>query len=73
MVRVWNAETLSHIKNFKGHRSTVTVSDIVILLCTNILEQGLAFQNGTYELFSCSSDRTVKLWNLDEMVYVETL
>lgn len=58
LVRVWNAETLSHIKNFKGHRSTVT---------------GLAFQQGTYELFSCSSDRTVKLWNLDEMVYVETL
>ena len=36
-------------------------------------EQGLAFQQGAYELFSCSSDRTVKLWNLDEMVYVETL
>ena len=28
LVRVWNAETLSHIKNFKGHRSAVTVSDM---------------------------------------------
>ena len=31
---------------------------------------GLAFWRGTHELFSCSFDRTVKLW---EMAYVETL
>lgn len=42
LVRVWNAETLLHIKNFKGHRSTVTVSGIVILLCTNILGTGVS-------------------------------
>ena len=35
--------------------------------------QGLAFQVGSHELFSCSFDRTVKIWNLDEMAYVETL
>ncbi|XP_065909895.1 U3 small nucleolar RNA-interacting protein 2-like [Dysidea avara] len=58
MVRVWEADTLTHVKNFKGHRNAVT---------------GLTFQQGSYELFSCSSDRTVKIWNLDEMVYVETL
>lgn len=23
--------------------------------------------------FSCSSDKTIKVWNLDEMMYVETL
>ena len=28
LVRVWNAETLSHVKNFKGHRNTVTVSNM---------------------------------------------
>ena len=28
LVRVWNAETFSHVKNFKGHRNTVTVSDV---------------------------------------------
>lgn len=28
LVRVWNAEGLSHIKNFKGHRNSVTVSDV---------------------------------------------
>ena len=36
LVRVWNADTLSHVKNFKGHRSTVTVSDVVQLYCALI-------------------------------------
>ena len=35
--------------------------------------QGLVFQAGSHQLFSCSADRTVKIWNLDEMAYVETL
>lgn len=35
--------------------------------------QGLAFRRGTHQLFSCSHDRTAKIWNLDEMAYVETL
>lgn len=35
--------------------------------------QGLAFRIGTHQLFSCSADRSVKVWNLDEMAYVETL
>ena len=25
MVRVWEADTLTHVKNFKGHRNAVTV------------------------------------------------
>ena len=28
---------------------------------------------GTHQLFSASHDKTVKIWNLDEMAYVETL
>lgn len=35
--------------------------------------QGVAFRRGTHQLFSCAHDRTVKIWNLDEMAYVETL
>jgi ribosomal RNA-processing protein 9 len=31
------------------------------------------FQYGSHQLFSCSCDRTVKLWNVDEMAYIETL
>ncbi|KAH7318502.1 WD40-repeat-containing domain protein [Stachybotrys elegans] len=34
---------------------------------------GLAFRRGTNQLYSCSKDRTVKVWSLDEMAYVDTL
>lgn len=35
--------------------------------CTNVLYQFFL------KFCSCSSDKTVKVWNLDEMMYVETL
>lgn len=35
--------------------------------------QGLVFRKNTHQLFSVSSDHTAKIWNLDEMAYVETL
>lgn len=35
--------------------------------------QGLAFRRNSHQLFSASQDRSVKLWNIDEMTYVETL
>ena len=41
-------------------------------VCMSAL-QGLVFRRESHQLFSCSEDRTVKLWNLDEMSYVETL
>ena len=34
---------------------------------------GLAFRENSHELLTCSFDRTVKLWSLDEMAYVDTL
>lgn len=33
----------------------------------------LAFQMGTHQLFSGSSDRTIKVWDCDEMAFVEAL
>ena len=47
-----------HVTCFPGHRDTVT---------------GLAFRQGTRTLFSCSTDRCVKIWSLDDMAYVDTL
>ena len=35
--------------------------------------QGIAFQKKHHQLFSASHDKTIKVWNLDEMAYVETL
>ncbi|KAF3760175.1 hypothetical protein M406DRAFT_13398, partial [Cryphonectria parasitica EP155] len=55
---VHDAETLRPIRAFSQHRDAVT---------------GLAFRRGTNQLYSCSKDRTVKVWSLDELAYVETL
>lgn len=35
--------------------------------------QGLSFRKGTHDLYSASHDRSVKVWNVDENAYVETL
>ncbi|KAJ6259902.1 Beta-TrCP [Drechslerella dactyloides] len=55
---IWDAETVKPLRVFKHHRDAVN---------------GLVFRRGTNTLYSCSSDRTIKLWSLDEMTYVETL
>lgn len=55
---VHNADDLTPIRAFSHHRDAVT---------------GLAFRRGTNQLYSCSKDRTIKVWSLDELAYVETL
>lgn len=55
---IYDAPTLKPLKVFTHHRDAVT---------------GLAFRRGTNQLYSCSKDRTVKVWSLDELAYVETL
>lgn len=55
---VRNSSTLTINCIFKHHRDSVLA---------------LAFRRGTNQLYSCSSDRTIKFWSLDEMVYIQTL
>jgi ribosomal RNA-processing protein 9 len=55
---VHDAETLKPLRAFTQHRDAVT---------------GLAFRRGTNQLYSSSKDRTVRVWSLDELAYVETL
>lgn len=57
---IWDAATLKVLTVFgqSQHRDAVT---------------GLAFRRGTNQLFSSSKDRTIKVWSLDELAYVETL
>jgi len=31
------------------------------------------FRQASHQLFSCSFDRSVKVWDVDQLVYVETL
>lgn len=33
----------------------------------------MCFRRGSHQLFSCSNDRTIKVWDGDEAAYVETL
>lgn len=40
---------------------------------SSIPPQGLSFRKGTHDLYSASHDRSVKVWNVDENAYVETL
>ena len=54
---IWDA-ALKPLKVFTHHRDAVTA---------------LAFRRGSNQLFSASRDRTVKIWSLDELAYVETL
>jgi len=46
------------VQDFPGHKGPVT---------------GLTFQSGTNQLFSCSDDRSIKIWSLDDRAYIETL
>lgn len=57
-VHIWDAKNQELITSFPGHKDAVT---------------GLAFRQGTHQLYSCSLDRSVKLWSLDDMAYVDTL
>ena len=57
-VHVWDDKEQKLVQSFKGHRGRVSC---------------VSFQEGTKRLFSGSHDRTIKVWNLDEMCYVETL
>ena len=58
LVIIWRCDKLTRVHIFKGHRNAVT---------------GLAFRRNSQQLFSISADRTVKVWNLEVMGYVETL
>lgn len=57
-IYIFDPESLKKLHTFEGHRGVVT---------------GIAFRRDTHQMFTCSEDRTVKVFSLDEMVYVETL
>merc|ERR1712062_775873 len=58
LVYVWKCDTLEFVKYFQGHRGPIT---------------GLTFARNKNVLYSCSKDRSVKTWDLDQRAYVETL
>lgn len=50
-------EFTSFVKSLRGHRDSITA---------------LRFRHGTYDLFSASLDRTLKLFDISQLSYVET-
>lgn len=83
LILVWEAETCKHLYKFTGHKGPVSVRTRPSPLpaatprgehvCLSVLLQGLSFRTGTHDLYSASHDRSVKVWNVDENAYVETL
>lgn len=57
-MHIWCPRTLNHLHTFTGHRDTVSA---------------LVFRRDTHTLFSAGMDRSVKVWSLDEMAYIESL
>lgn len=57
-IQIWCPQTMKHVKTFRGHRDSVS---------------GLVFRKGTHELYSAAKDRSVKIWSVDELAYVESL
>ncbi|KAF9177443.1 pre-rRNA processing protein [Haplosporangium sp. Z 767] len=59
-INIWSVQDNKLLHSFKQqHKDTVT---------------GMSFRKGqNNQLYTVSSDRTVKLWNVDEMSYIETL
>ncbi|KAI1302160.1 pre-rRNA processing protein [Mortierella claussenii] len=59
-INIWSVQENKWLHCFKQqHKDTIT---------------GMSFRKGqNNQLYTVSSDRTVKLWNVDEMSYIETL
>ncbi|GMT15006.1 hypothetical protein PFISCL1PPCAC_6303, partial [Pristionchus fissidentatus] len=58
ILKVWNMQTLAHVKDLRGHRSAIT---------------SLVFRLNSPHLFSVSKDRTARLWDIDQMGFVDSM
>ncbi|KAI0120043.1 WD40 repeat-like protein [Nemania sp. FL0031] len=54
---VWDS-TLKPLRVFTHHRDAVT---------------GLVFRRNSHQMYSCSKDRTIRVWNCDALAFVESL
>jgi ribosomal RNA-processing protein 9 len=78
-VGVWDVEKDEWVRGFGGHRDTISVRDsspplaqhFSHMTCSTL--QAVAFRKGTQQLYTASYDRTIKLFDLSVMGYVETL
>lgn len=57
-IRIWDPRIARQVEVLEGHRGSV---------------YGLSFRDGSNDLFSAGHDRSVKIWNLDHMSFVDVL
>ena len=57
-IHIYDARNGDHLRAFPGHKDAITC---------------LTFREGTHQLYSGSLDRSIKLWSLEDMAYVDTL
>uniref|UniRef100_A0AAQ5ZEX7 U3 small nucleolar RNA-interacting protein 2 n=1 Tax=Amphiprion ocellaris TaxID=80972 RepID=A0AAQ5ZEX7_AMPOC len=76
----WDVESGKKLHTIPGGRKGTEdrhVGHTAHILCMAISSDGkylgLSFRKGTHDLYSASHDRSVKVWNVDENAYVETL
>lgn len=69
-IRIWKPDTCEFVYNFEGHRDAVSVSQAVGFVSYHYISYDNQF---SHDLYSCSFDRSVKVWNVDQLAYAETL
>ena len=57
MVRIWDIHNQKQIQTFLGHRDSIT---------------GVCFDKENDQFYTVSNDRSLKVWNLREMAYMDT-
>lgn len=76
LIHIWDPATMNWLHTFKGTISVYyfTLNIFIFYMVGHRSGiSGLVFRRNTHTLYSSSLDRTVKIWNLDETSYVETL
>jgi ribosomal RNA-processing protein 9 len=77
---VWDARKGEWVRAFGGHRDMISVRAPLIHSKLRhfhalhaLIDQAIAFRKGTQQLYTASYDRTINLYDLSVMGYVQTL
>ena len=76
LIVIWSVASPSElvpVKTLTGHRDAVLSLSFRIVLSNKSHSSTGNISGGASQMFSASADRTIKLWDLDVMAYVETL
>ena len=72
-IQIWSVSKDTHLGSFTQHRDSVSGLAFRQGLPSVSLNNHNSTASSSNQLYSCSYDRTVKVWNADELTYIETL